>query len=125
MSKILLSGSSSFKERVNEIFTEYALSINKYKLKEYAYKQCQLNYDCRELTSDHAKILNKMYSEIWQRRDISNIQKYNMETKLQKAYEDPDKKSIYNYYHQYFTDKKKVRYNPQKTDYLKYKVPNY
>ena len=48
-----------------------------------------------------------------------------METKLQKSYEDPDKKTIYNYYHDYFTAKKKVRMYPTGTDYLKIKSPRY
>jgi len=48
-----------------------------------------------------------------------------METKLQKSYEDPDKKTIYNYYHDYFTAKQKIRLYPNATDYLKIKTPRY
>tara|TARA_B110000285_G_C14746324_1_gene433117 strand:- start:145 stop:342 length:198 start_codon:yes stop_codon:yes gene_type:complete len=48
-----------------------------------------------------------------------------METRLQKSYEDPEKKTIYNYYHDYFTAKKKVRYNPTNKDYLKILSPRY
>tara|TARA_B110000285_G_C14746324_1_gene433118 strand:- start:358 stop:558 length:201 start_codon:yes stop_codon:yes gene_type:complete len=66
-----MSGSSSFKERVKEIYTEYSFSINNYKLKEYAYQQCKKMYECNTLISNHAKILNKMYSEIWLRKDLT------------------------------------------------------
>ena len=64
MSKLFFSGSSSFTQRVDEIYTEYKLSINTYKFKESAYKQCKLDYDCNSLIADEAHVMNKLYSAI-------------------------------------------------------------
>ena len=64
MSKLWFSGSSSFVERVDEIYTEYKISINTYKFKESAFETCKKDYDCNSMIADEAKVMNKLYSGI-------------------------------------------------------------
>ena len=76
MSKLWFSGSSSFVERVDEIYTEYKLSINTYKFKESAHEMCKLDYDCNSMIADEAQVMNKLYSGIQDQTWLSDVQRY-------------------------------------------------
>ena len=47
MENLMIQGSGSFAERVDEIITEYSLNINLFKLKEEAIELCKKDYICR------------------------------------------------------------------------------
>ena len=47
MTDLQVSGSASFNDRVDLIFTEYKLSINKNKFISDTMVNCKLNYTCR------------------------------------------------------------------------------
>jgi len=61
---MLIQGSSSFSERVDEYFTEYSFKINKSKLKLIAVEKCRSDPDCNHYIDDDAKVLNSLYAGI-------------------------------------------------------------
>jgi hypothetical protein len=68
---------------------------------------------------DEALIMNKLYEGISMDDYRTDIDKYNSETVLMNSFQDPNKTTVYNYYHQYFTAKHDKYYYPEISDYIK------
>ena len=64
MDNLMIQGSGSFAERVDEILTEYSLKINKHKLKKDAFNKCKLDSICKNYIESDSIMINKIYNQI-------------------------------------------------------------
>jgi hypothetical protein len=62
MASLMIQGSASFSQRVDEYFTEYSFKINKSKIKLLAVEKCRQDRDCAAYLSDDARVLNSLYA---------------------------------------------------------------
>ena len=74
-SRLLMIGSTSAVQNIDNVYTSFNLTLNKYKIYEKAYKKCLEVYACHQVFRDEATIRNAIHNNIWTNESTTQEEK--------------------------------------------------
>lgn len=120
---MLLVGSTSAVQNIDNVYTSFNLTLNKYKIYEKAYKKCLETYACHQLFQNEATIRNAIHNNIWTNTSTTQEEKEVAEQEFQAAYRQGDTNLMYEYYYHYFMDYYNETNTPELNDYIGVVLP--
>ena len=108
MKNLMISGSASFQERVDEVMTEYSFKINKSLIKRQAFEECKKDFMCRDQIESEAFILNKLYNRVTNQNLDKPVERYEKTQRIYEASLNPIKDDLYTLFHEFLTETETV-----------------
>ena len=123
VSDMKLQGSIEHPEKMDEIHTQYTLSINYNKIYEKSFERCVEDSNfipkCSESFDDEAGLQTIMMNKIWQNKTATYDEMKEMHDTLMNATKnETSKDKLFEYYHHFLTDKTTVTKVPGDNDVL-------